>query len=277
MKIQYLGTAAAEGVPALFCECDNCKKARKLGGKNIRSRSQAIVDNTLLIDFPADTYMHFIAHDIALYAIKSCIITHSHQDHLYVDDIRMRANGNFAHVTDTEHPLTFYADRAGYEKIKDKTDAMSKKDADAVLIIPYESFEAEGYKITPLRASHAPKTSPVLYLIEKDGKTLFYSHDTGKYNDETMNYLENLEKPLSLVSFDCTSVCNDNIFSSHLNFAECVEYKKIFLEKGIADEKTIFVINHFSHNGKHVNHDELKDIAASEGFLSSYDGMEVDF
>ena len=28
MKIQYLGTGAAEGVPALFCNCAYCKGLR---------------------------------------------------------------------------------------------------------------------------------------------------------------------------------------------------------------------------------------------------------
>lgn len=28
MKLLYLGTAAAEGWPAPFCQCDNCKAAR---------------------------------------------------------------------------------------------------------------------------------------------------------------------------------------------------------------------------------------------------------
>ena len=51
MKIQYLGTAAAEGIPAIFCDCKTCQKARKLGGKEIRTRSQAIIDDRLLIDF----------------------------------------------------------------------------------------------------------------------------------------------------------------------------------------------------------------------------------
>ena len=58
MKIQYLGTAAAEGYPALFCECENCTKAKQLGGKNIRSRSQALIDDKLLIDYNADTNLH---------------------------------------------------------------------------------------------------------------------------------------------------------------------------------------------------------------------------
>ena len=33
MKLQYLGTAAAEGWPALFCNCSACIKAKELGGK----------------------------------------------------------------------------------------------------------------------------------------------------------------------------------------------------------------------------------------------------
>ena len=60
MKIKFLGTAAAEGFPAVFCNCEYCNKARELGGKNIRTRSQAIIDNKLLIDLPADTYFHFL-------------------------------------------------------------------------------------------------------------------------------------------------------------------------------------------------------------------------
>ena len=50
MVFRYLGTAAAEGIPAYFCGCDNCKKARLIGGRAVRSRPQAIVDGRLLID-----------------------------------------------------------------------------------------------------------------------------------------------------------------------------------------------------------------------------------
>jgi len=91
-----------------------------------------------------------------------------------------------------------------------------------------------------------------------------------------MEYLETLKKPLSLVSFDCTSVCLENITSSHLTYSECVEYKDEFLKKGIANENTVFVINHFSHNGKNVIHEKLEELASKDGFLAAYDGMEVE-
>ena len=66
MKIKYLGTAAAEGWPALFCDCPSCQKARELGGKNIRTRAQAVVDGRLLIDFGPDTYLHVIRDGLKL-------------------------------------------------------------------------------------------------------------------------------------------------------------------------------------------------------------------
>ena len=64
MKLTYLGTAAAEGFPALFCHCPHCNEARNLGGKSIRTRSQALINDDLLIDLPADTYHHMLKNGI---------------------------------------------------------------------------------------------------------------------------------------------------------------------------------------------------------------------
>ena len=52
MKLKYYGTGSCEGIPALFCKCDNCMRIRKVGGKSVRSRNQACVDGKILLDFP---------------------------------------------------------------------------------------------------------------------------------------------------------------------------------------------------------------------------------
>ena len=64
MKITFLGTAAAEGFPALFCNCEYCREARRLGGKNIRTRSQCLINENMLVDFPPDTYLHMLQNGI---------------------------------------------------------------------------------------------------------------------------------------------------------------------------------------------------------------------
>ena len=60
MKLKYLGTAAAEGIPGMFCNCRVCRNALEVRGKEIKTRSQALLDDKLLIDFPPDTYLHIL-------------------------------------------------------------------------------------------------------------------------------------------------------------------------------------------------------------------------
>ena len=86
MKIQYLGTAAAEGWPGLFCRCEVCRRAREAGGKNIRTRSQALIDDAILMDFPPDTYLHMLRDGLPLPEIRTLLLTHSHQDHWYPEE-----------------------------------------------------------------------------------------------------------------------------------------------------------------------------------------------
>lgn len=275
MKIQYLGTAAAEAVPALFCECDECKKSRKAGGRNIRTRSQALIDDTILIDFPPDTYMHFVTHNVPLHKIRTCIITHSHRDHLYVEDLDNRKEG-FAHLSE-KFPLTIYSDKASYNRIDAcKKSGMGDDEIVVKLVGPKQVFEAEGYTITPLRANHDPASDPLVYIIEKDGKSIFYSNDTGEYPDETMEYLENLKKPISLISLDCTMGCLESDYYGHLTYNRCIKMRDRLLACGAADKNTVFVLNHFSHNAPHAMYDEFVKIAAEENFLVTYDGMTIE-
>ena len=56
MEFRFLGTAAAEGWPAMFCECEACREAERRGGRNIRRRSGAMLGDEILIDCPPDLY-----------------------------------------------------------------------------------------------------------------------------------------------------------------------------------------------------------------------------
>ena len=44
--------------------------------------------------------------------------------------------------------------------------------------------------------------------------------------------------------------------------------------EGLADHNTIFVVNHFSHNGGWL-HEEITERAAAYDMIASYDGMEI--
>ena len=270
MKIKFLGTAAAEGVPGIFCECENCRKARELGGKEIRTRSQAIINDELLIDFPADTYMHHIMYGVNIPSVKNLIITHSHEDHLYPSEFLMRLPG-FA-PTATEK-MNVYAGKASIEEIK-KAVPEYENALNLYEVSAFTAFEAGGYSITPLPSVHSASTTPFFYIIEKDGKKILYAHDTDFFRDDVWEFFKKEKPYFSLVSLDCTNANVHYDYVGHMGLEKNAEIRRIFLENGYADEKTIFVCNHFSHNPKGMNYCDFAPVAAKLGFVTSYDGLE---
>lgn len=56
----------------------------------------------------------------------------------------------------------------------------------------------------------------------------------------------------------------------------CHDVKNRFLQNGNADKNTIFCLNHFSHNCGYTYY-ELCEIAEKDGFIVSFDGLEIEF
>lgn len=276
MKIKFYGTAAAEGVPALYCDCDTCEQARKLGGKEFRTRSQSLVNDDLLIDFPADTYMHVLRDGLPLHKIYNIIITHAHSDHLYPVDIGMRMPG-YAHLKD-DRPLNVYGSSTVAKVVR--TYPLNKRmEEQGILKIheinAFEPFCVDGYNITPLAADHNSAENPLIYLIEKDGKTLLYAHDTGLLPDETMEYLKKRKPHIDFATFDCCfSLVHNEI--GHMGLDEVYVMTERLKAIGTMDENTVCCINHFSHNNG-LMYEDMATHASKYGFLTSFDGMEVEF
>ncbi|MDR3645844.1 MAG: MBL fold metallo-hydrolase [Clostridia bacterium] len=275
MKFRYLGTAAAEGFPSMFCTCESCKRARNAGGRNIRTRSQAVIDDRLLIDFPADTYMHVLQLGLDMTKINHCIITHSHNDHLDPGDFIMRQKG-FAYLQ-AEAPLTIYGTQATVGRSQQVIDATHLERQGRVVfrrITPFVPFEVDGYRVTPLMANHDPLSDPVMYIINDGRKALLYAHDTGYFPRETWNYLESCRPHFDFVSLDCT-LGTEECVNSHMGIHTAVEVKERLIQMQTADQDTVFCFNHFSHNGKAI-YNEMVPIAKKYDALVSFDGMALE-
>lgn len=276
MKLKYYGTAAAEGIPALFCECEVCKRARKTRGKNIQTRHQAIVDDKLLLDFGPDTYFHVINHNLPLQKVHHVLITHDHDDHFYLGDVIYRGKGYASKVDGGV--TTFYGSQPVFNKVDNlvKTRDIADRIA-AVLLEPYKEYKIDEYLVTPVKAVHSPVTGPYNYLIKKDNKTMLYAHDTGFPMEETISFLAKYcKQPLNLLSMDITQAKVKGYSGSHLCIETFLETLKIFKEKKIVDENTIVIASHLSHNGL-VTRNELAKEMKKYGVKTSYDGMEIKF
>ncbi|MBO5269974.1 MAG: MBL fold metallo-hydrolase [Clostridia bacterium] len=270
MKLTYLGTAAAEGFPALFCNCQYCAIARRLGGKNVRTRSQSLVNDDLLIDFPADTYHHFLQNGIEGDRIRYLILTHAHSDHLYPKDLSMR-HGAFAH--DMRVPTLTVV---GSEKTLSVIGA-APRHTETVTVKAFETLELGAYRVTALPARHMPGGDALFYVISDGEKTLLYAHDTGYFYEEVFSFLAERKLRFDMISFDCTNVdlpISDE--GSHMGFPNIGRVLDRLKAIGAADGETTVFVNHFSHNANPL-HSVLCARAEEYGYGVSYDGCTVEF
>lgn len=276
MKIKYLGTAAYEGVPAPYCKCRVCRESFRTGGRALRSRSQALVDGELLLDYNADTVCHSLQYRIEWEKIGDCLITHSHSDHLCPADLEILSDP-ISHEHRTVH---FYSAQDGYDKIVCEIERLHMQNrVEAHLIQPGDVFFTSDrkYQVLALRANHAAETTPVFYAIARGGKRLLYAHDTGVFPEEDYALLKAFGR-FDLVSLDCTGCLGlgQDWRDGHMSLKTDLEVMERLRREGIADEKTIFVANHFSHNGGQT-YDEMVPEMAKYGIVVAYDGLEIEF
>ena len=291
MKLLYLGTAASEGIPALFCNCEHCQKARRAGGKELRTRAAAIIDETLKIDFGPDSFAQMLRFGLDFSALRSVLITHTHGDHLQPEMFRYRFPP-FSQLKDDDPPVTVY----GNEKVGELMKPITEKAGDRVrfhLVRPFQPMEIDGYTVTALEGVHCVTNDeaagwPVLfqgrilkrtenalfYLIEKDGARILYAHDTAEFSQPDIDYLAG--KRIDLVSLDCTGASQKYDYVNwvgHTSHDGCLRVREQMIASGAADEYTVFVANHFSHNG-YTSIEEMQ--AIMPGFIISYDSLEID-
>jgi len=273
MKLQYMGTAAAEAMPALFCECDTCRRARAAGGKNIRMRSGLLVNDSVLIDYCPDVYALSMKFDLHLSGVTDLFITHSHHDHFHAEDLLMRRAPVFRHAEDK---LRLFVNEATLARL-DEAVKYDHEGYDSYLDIttlayfkPYQTVG--GLTVTCLPANHAPKEKAGFYMLSDGEKTVVYAHDTGVFPEETMAFLKT--QSIDLISLDCCYGRRSNR-NGHMGMPENREMVAELRAAGALKADATVIVNHFSHNCGQL-HEELEAEVAKDGFVVSYDGMIVE-
>ncbi len=280
MKLQFLGTGAAEGAPALFCECETCQELRRRGEKEWHSRSQYLIDDVLGIEFPPDAYYHALRFDVNLSKMRHLIVTHSHMDHFYAHDFILRG---YKYADGGDKPLTIYGNADVLQVFAECTRREMKevvaKNFTLVEVFPFQPFACEEYVITPLLAQHGNTETPLVYLIEKGDKAYLHLTDTGRLPKESLDYLEKYltakKKCVDFVTFDCTFLFfTAGEISRHMGLEDNRAMQAELIRRKIANEHTMYAITHYSHNNKPFS--EVLEKAKKEyGYLPAYDGLCV--
>ena len=276
MEILFLGTAAAEGIPALFCRCDTCLNAEKSGAYDIRSRCGYLINRHLMIDITPDIMLHKRLYSLDLTAVDTLCITHSHIDHLNTADLCFRSTKHYVTIPN-EKPLAVYANKKSCEVIRKGMEfdfGTSENASFCIQEISAKSIiQSAELKVTPINARHDPREDCLFYLIQEGEQAFIQINDSGLPGEEfELALTEALGgRTLSAVSMDCT-FCLKSGGTGHMGVTENITLKKRLLHASLANEKTLFLANHFSHNG-HASHKELSEALCPHGITPAYDGM----
>lgn len=272
MRIKYLGTGAAEAIPALFCHCPVCENARNQKGKEIRSRTSVMIDD-LMIDFSPDVFYNMIRYDLSYAELEYLLVTHSHLDHFDAGELVMR-NPDIYSNNLQDRTLHIYGNKT-VNTVFQKISALDNqgKPIKGMLFheISYEqSFQCGSFNVTALKANHKPDEEAMIFLLEKNGKHILYAHDTGELYPSVYAYLERNAIQLDFVSLDCTCVTLD-CENGHMGFNNMLKVRQR-LEPFLKLDATI-AISHFSHNGQ-ATHTMLEKMCQNKGIIPTYDGIE---
>jgi phosphoribosyl 1,2-cyclic phosphate phosphodiesterase len=282
MKFRYLGTGDSNAVPALFCRCPLCTASLKAGARALHSRSQALVDGKILLDYPPDSYHHYLQGWVDLPSIKHILVTHSHEDHFSPDDFISR---NYRNRDGYEGFIELYGNAGVGELIYQIFLARHSfaKSLHFNHIGPSSSFSIGEYRVQALPAFHMQEAQEkaLLYAIEKEEgerkKTIFYAHDTAALPEEVYRLIKEKGLHFDFVSLDCTYPKRPAASDwGHMSLADNVIVRQRLYDMGAADEKTLFYVSHLSHHGlTYVG--EMEELALANGFAYAYDGLEIEF
>ena len=274
MKLHYLGTAAAEGWPALFCNCENCRRARLAKGKNYRSRPQVLIDGKLMMDFGPDTFYHMMKYDLDFTDVRQVLLTHSHTDHFYSTELILRAMP-YAFDRDKNKMILYGNEKCHWmflRTLQVEDDSENMRDCVGFQQIEaFQTIQAGDYQVTSLQAIHDPKEECLIYLIrDQEGKTFLYANDTGYFPESTWQALEGCK--LDGISLDCTLGKNPTMEAGHMGLYANRKVVERLRSMGCIGDNTKIVLTHFSHNGG-LLHEELEEETKKDGFIIAYDGM----
>ena len=260
MKILFLGTGAA----------DWPRDTARLGdAKGLDRRcTSVLIDDEILIDPNPDVPDALAAFGADPHKIRHVLISHSHGDHFSAKTLAFLAG---------IHPIDVYG-ADGYQWKLPKTENLTFH-----TLSLRKPVETPFGRLTAILSTHDVEDTDedcVHYILERDGKTVFYGCDGAWFGGGSWYEME-------LHYFDCAildatfgddaskyRIPSRHIWFYHNSVSMLKTIRDAFFDKKMADERTLFVAYHLSQ----YYYADIRDAHAAFdpiGFVTPYDGMVI--
>ncbi len=285
-KLRILGSGDASGIPQAFCDCASCTRARDEGGKHIRTRSSARVDDILHFDLSPDLFKQALDNKLVLTTLEHMFITHFHSDHFAIEQLELIQMSKYNREG---KPLNVYMSAQAVEECKAcglYAYAARMVEKNILAVKPFDpviGVKVPGYSVSAIWGNHTGSGNSgraLNYLLTADdGKKLLYGTDSGPYKQEQFDALRGHR--LDVLVLECTfSDDRDDMNGGHHDLNTFPRTLKSLKDIGVIDEKTKVVMTHIGHHHLKYSHDALERTACERSCVPvtvGYDGLVVTF
>ena len=290
MKITFLGTSAGEEYPGIWCDCENCARARSLGGRNIRRNSAIMIDGDAMIDIGKTAHIQAERFNKNLRKIKTLLVTHSHSDHFDlhtmwarqmtpgVDAMSREEQNKTASPRFTKAPVL---DMFGNERVEDALRGAIKgaincdeANINFTRVKPFENYKADNIEFFTLDGNHSDgDMRSINYIISRGGVTFLYMLDSGWPFEETLNAMKKYKYDF-IITEGTFGLGMDSL--THMNFDKCKRLLGFFNENKLWKNKPEYYLTHIAPHWS-PPHDEYAPAVEAAGMKLAYDGLEIIF
>jgi len=266
MTIQLLGTGAADGIPGFYSDDPVSCHARRFGGKDLRTRSAAIINEDLKIDLGPDNHAQCVACGIDPMKWSALIFTHSHEDHLTVGELQ------YGLIPFNDQDFLSFTIYGNDEVTRQINEMYPDWPIEIVTTRSFQPFVHDDYLITPIRANHKNDEDSQNLVIQQGPITALYGTDTGVWNEDTWEYLKRFS--LNVLILECTEAFSATDYWGHLSFQETLEVVARLRSQGTLRPDAQVVTTHHSHQGN-ATHAQLEEAFRPHGIVPGFDGMKI--
>ena len=230
--------------------------------KDYRRFSTLLIDEKILID-PSEDIFEFVETFMLsgiLDEVNDVFITHSHLDSFSASAIETLAK---------KTKIKAYASKTLKEEIS------SIENVEFIEINPFSLQKIGSFSVLALPSNHAtdvPCEAALNFLIEAQGKSIFYGIDGAFIDADAFRVLKEIKLDVAILDFALGLSGYSTESANHNNLSSALTVRDIFLASGVASDSTKFILSHIPSGKKNPTHDEICEALSELPFTPAYDG-----